>query len=200
MSDALFILTVVYAFYVIYSVTSEEETPKKVRVTADKAYKPLVDIPPHKEEPATSEVIAEDVSTPEVIKVKHEVISEEISEPEAVEARAEVDKPAVTPKSAAEHVAPKRIVSTKKDSKSSRRTAAPKIELRTVIMTHPETGEEAKVSNNYRMTKRWVKEALVTEDLLDKVYKNTDLDAPAKIKVARALSIIKAMDKYKVYS
>ncbi len=190
MSDALFILTVVYAFYVIYTVTSEEETPKKVRVTADKAYKPLVDIPPHKEEPTTPKVIAE-----------------EISEPEVVEVKPEVEKPVVAPKPVAEHVAPKRIVSTKKDSnadkstsKSSRRTAAPKIELRTVMMTHPETGEEAKVSNNYRMTKRWVKEALVTEGLLDKVYKNTELDAPAKIKVARALSIIKAMDKYKVYS
>jgi len=190
MSDALFILTVVYAFYVIYSVTSEEETPKKVRVTADKAYKPLIDIPPLKEEPATPEAV-----------------TKEVSEPVVVEAKPEVAKPIVAPKPTTEHVAPKRIVSTKKDSngnkttsKASRRTAAPKIELRTVMMTHPETGEEAKVSNNYRMTKRWVKEALVTEGLLDKVYKNTELDAPAKIKVAQALSIIKAMDKYKVYS
>ncbi len=68
------------------------------------------------------------------------------------------------------------------------------------MMTNPDTGEEAKVTNNYRMTKRWVKEALVSEGLLDKIYKNTDLDAPAKIKVAQALSIIKAMDKYKIYS
>ncbi|MCF7969687.1 MAG: hypothetical protein K9L22_00785 [Methylococcaceae bacterium] len=75
--------------------------------------------------------------------------------------------------------------------------AAPKIELRTVIMKNPETGEEAKVANNYRMVKRWIKEAMVTEDLLDKVYKNTDLDDVAQVKVATALSIIKAMDKYK---
>ncbi|MDF1583569.1 MAG: hypothetical protein RQ733_11455 [Methyloprofundus sp.] len=75
--------------------------------------------------------------------------------------------------------------------------AEPKIELRTVVMKNPETGEEAKVATNYRMVKRWVKEALVTEGLLDKVYKNTELDDAAKIKVAKALSIIKAMDKYK---
>jgi len=75
--------------------------------------------------------------------------------------------------------------------------ATPKIELRTVVMKNPETGEEAKVATNYRMVKRWVKEALVTEDLLDKVYKNTELDDAAKITVAKALSIIKAMDKYK---
>ncbi|RLA19189.1 MAG: hypothetical protein DRQ62_12270 [Gammaproteobacteria bacterium] len=75
--------------------------------------------------------------------------------------------------------------------------AAPKIELRTVIMKNPKTSEEAKVATNYRMVKRWVKEALVTEGLLDKVYKNTELDDAAKITIAKALSIIKAMDKYK---
>lgn len=174
MSDALYILTVAYACYIIYSVTAAEDTPKKARVTADKAFKPLVDVPVRKEEPPK----------PVVAEIK----------------QAEVTPKAEKKKS--EHVAPKRIVSAKKEegSKPSRRKAAPKIELRTVMMTHPETGEEAKVTNNYRMTKRWVKEALVTEGLLEKIYKNTELDAPAKIKVAQALSIIKAMDKYKVYS
>lgn len=75
--------------------------------------------------------------------------------------------------------------------------AAPKIELRTVVMKNPKTGEQAKVATNYRMVKRWVKEALVTEGLLDKVYKNTELDDAAKITIGKALSIIKAMDKYK---
>ncbi len=75
--------------------------------------------------------------------------------------------------------------------------AEPKIELRTVMMKNPKTGEQAKVANNYRMVKRWVKEALVTEGLLDKIYKNTELDDAAKITIAKALSIIKAMDKYK---
>lgn len=170
MSDALFILTVAYACYVIYSVTAEEESPKKVRVTADKAFKPMVDVPARKEETTKAETV------------------------EAVPAEVEKKNP--------EHVAPKRIVAAKKEggSKPSKRKVAPKIELRTVMMTHPETGEEAKVTNNYRMTKRWVKEALITEGLLEKIYKNTELDAPAKIKVAQALSIIKAMDKYKVYS
>jgi len=75
--------------------------------------------------------------------------------------------------------------------------AAPKVELRTVMMKNQTTGEQAKVATNYRMVKRWVKEALVEEGLLDKIYKNTELDEEAKIKVAKALSIIKAMDKYK---
>ncbi len=79
-----------------------------------------------------------------------------------------------------------------------KKTAAPKIELRTVEMKNPKTGEQAKVANNYRMVKRWVKEALVEEQLLEKIYKNSELDDEAKVKVAKALSIIKAMDKYKV--
>ncbi len=65
MSDALFILTVVYACYVIYSVTAEEDTPKKIKVTADKAFKPLVDVPARKKEvsaPVTEEKIAEVIS------------------------------------------------------------------------------------------------------------------------------------------
>ena len=78
------------------------------------------------------------------------------------------------------------------------KTAAPKIELRTVEMKNPKTGEQAKVANNYRMVKRWIKEALVEEGLLEKIYKTNEMDDVAKAKVAKALSIIKAMDKYKV--
>ena len=77
------------------------------------------------------------------------------------------------------------------------KSAAPKVELRTVMMKNPTTGEEAKVAGNYRMVKRWIKEALVEEGLLEKIYKNNELDDAAKVVVAEALSIIKAMDKYK---
>ena len=75
---------------------------------------------------------------------------------------------------------------------------AKKIELRTVLMKNPHTGEQVKVANNYRMVKRWIKEALVEEKLLDKIYKNNELNEQSKIIIAEALSIIKAMDKYKV--
>jgi hypothetical protein len=177
MSDTLFILTVTYACYVIYSATAEAGTPKIVPITANKVFKPIIEILRHKKK--TSPVVAE-----KPVEKK----------PTEVTAKVEKKK--------SEHVAPKRIVAAteKDDSQPSKRKAAPKIELRTVVMTHPKTGEEAKVTNNYRMTKRWVKEALITEGLLEKIYKNTELDAPTKIKVSQALSIIKAMDKYKVYS
>nr|WP_305909532.1 hypothetical protein [Methylomarinum sp. Ch1-1]MDP4522451.1 hypothetical protein [Methylomarinum sp. Ch1-1] len=61
---------------------------------------------------------------------------------------------------------------------------------------NPETGEVAKIPNNYRFTKRWVKEALVNEGLLDKIYKNNELDDATNAKIKTALDKLKAMDKY----
>ena len=92
---------------------------------------------------------------------------------------------------------PPEIAKPVKSKTKANKLAAPKIELRTIVMKNPATGEEAKVAGNYRMVKRWIKESLVEEGLLEKIYKNNELDDAAKVLVAEALSIIKAMDKYK---
>ncbi|WP_031433914.1 hypothetical protein [Methylomarinum vadi] len=63
-------------------------------------------------------------------------------------------------------------------------------------LKNPETGEEVKVPNNYRFTKRWIKEALVAEGLLDKIYKNNELDEEATAKIKAAMDQLKMMDKY----
>ena len=121
--------------------------------------------------------------------------------PAVVELKAKVPKKSpVKPKQAVAKVKPETAkMEPKKTAKSkANKTAAPKIELRTVEMKNPKTGEQAKVANNYRMVKRWIKEALVEEGLLEKIYKTNEMDDTAKAKVAEALSIIKAMDKYKV--
>lgn len=101
----------------------------------------------------------------------------------------------ITQQASPEKAKPTKVTSTKPRAK---KPSAPKIELRTILMKNPATGEEAKIASNYRMVKRWVKEALVEEGLLEKIYKNNEMDHAAKAKVAEALSIIKAMDKYKV--
>lgn len=44
-------------------------------------------------------------------------------------------------------------------------------------LKNPNTDEVATTYSNYRFTKRWIKEALVAEGLLDKVYKNEELNA-----------------------
>jgi len=61
----------------------------------------------------------------------------------------------------------------------------------------PNTGEVSTIANNYRFTKRWIKEALVAEGLVDKVYKNNELDSDAEALVKTALAKFEAMDKYK---
>ncbi len=63
---------------------------------------------------------------------------------------------------------------------------------------NPKTGEIAVVTSNYRFTKRWIKEALVTEGLLSKIYKNNELDAETDILIKSALLKLEAIDKYRI--
>ncbi len=61
----------------------------------------------------------------------------------------------------------------------------------------PETGEMAAVPTHYRFAKRWIKEAMVKEGLLDRIYKNTELqDEAVDRKVREALEKFKALEKY----
>jgi hypothetical protein len=62
----------------------------------------------------------------------------------------------------------------------------------------PKTGEIAASYSNYRFTKRWIKEALVAEGLLDKVYKNDELNPDIEAKIKGAVIKLEAIDKYKV--
>ena len=61
----------------------------------------------------------------------------------------------------------------------------------------PATGEMASIPTNYRFAKRWIKEAMVKEGLLDKVYKNSELDDEANAKIKTALDSLLQMDKYR---
>lgn len=61
----------------------------------------------------------------------------------------------------------------------------------------PKTGEVATTYSNYRFTKRWIKEALVTEKLLDKIYKNVELTADIELKIKSAVIKLEAIVKYR---
>lgn len=61
----------------------------------------------------------------------------------------------------------------------------------------PKTGDIATTYSNYRFTKRWIKEALVSEGLLEKVYKNNELNADVEIKIKAAIAKLEAMEQYK---
>ncbi len=61
----------------------------------------------------------------------------------------------------------------------------------------PSTGEVATTYSNYRFTKRWIKDALVAEGLLDKVYKNNELDAEVESKIKQAIAKLEEIEKYR---
>ncbi|MCX7107847.1 MAG: hypothetical protein NTV66_09820 [Methylococcales bacterium] len=76
----------------------------------------------------------------------------------------------------------------------------PKAKIQATVkkgLKDPITGEIATTYNNYRFTKRWIKDALVTEGLIEKVYKNTELDPVIEAIIKEALLKLESIDKYK---
>ena len=65
-------------------------------------------------------------------------------------------------------------------------------------LKNPKTGEVATTYSNYRFTKRWIKDALVAEGLMDKVFKNDELNAELEEKIKSAVLKLEANDKYRV--
>jgi hypothetical protein len=65
-------------------------------------------------------------------------------------------------------------------------------------LKNPNTDEVATTYSNYRFTKRWIKEVLVAEGLVDKVYKNDELNAELETKIKSAVLKLEANDKYRV--
>jgi uncharacterized iron-regulated membrane protein len=109
-------------------------------------------------------------------------------------------------------VQPQAVATPQKEAPAARRTAArpaaaarraapakpaaPAPEAGKGEVRNPATGEVVSAHSNYRFTKRWVKEALVAEGLLDKIYKNNELDAAAEAKIKGAMAKLASMDKY----
>ena len=85
----------------------------------------------------------------------------------------------------------------KKRSTKPQASAAPASAPASKELRNPATGEIAAVPASYRFAKRWIKEALVSEGLVDKVYKNTELDDAATAKIKSGLDKIRTMDKYR---
>ncbi len=91
----------------------------------------------------------------------------------------------------------------KKTAPASRAASSPKPKAAAVAATaevkdlrNPKTGEVSSIASNYRFMKRWIKEALVSESLLDSVYKNNDIDDAIDAKIKIALEKLKTLKKY----
>ncbi|MGJ0516320.1 MAG: hypothetical protein ACR65O_11330 [Methylomicrobium sp.] len=121
------------------------------------------------------------------------------SKAEAHEAKpAPVAAPAPKPQPAAKKEAspaPKPAAQAPKPAVAASPAPAPEAAAKTGLR-NPETGEVTPAFTNYRFAKRWIKEALVAEGLLDKIYKNNELDAAAEAKIKDAVAKLEAMPKY----
>jgi len=145
MTEGLFILTVIFAAYVVYQVMNDKKA-------------------------AASEAKPAPAPAPK-------------PQPAAKQEAAPAAKPAPAPKPAA-------VAASVPPAPTPE--AAPKAGLK-----NPATGEVTAAFTNYRFAKRWIKEALVSEGLLDKIYKNNELDADAEAKIKDAVAKLEAIPKYR---
>lgn len=190
MTEVLFILTTIYVAYVVYLIVGEktqgsqsgaaESIKSKVsQLFAEKSAAPssvAADIEPaaHVSEPK-----AQEAAKTESVAVAEKTVS--IKEPAAP-----TPEPAVEAKPKAE---------TRKPASAAKKPAAAKAPSE---VRNPETGEVNALPNNYRFAKRWMKDALVKEGLLPKVYKNDELDEKANKKIKTAFTKFAKLEQYRV--
>jgi hypothetical protein len=106
-------------------------------------------------------------------------------------AATQVTAPAPTPTPAPSVVTEKPKVASKPAMATPAVSATPANNLR-----NPATGEVTAVPANYRFAKKWIKDALVSEKLLDRVYKPSQLDDATAKKAKDAIEQLRTIAKY----
>ncbi len=178
MTEGLFILTTIFVAYVVYSVIGEQSAKPK----APEA-KPEPQATPAAEQPKPQVAVAQEQATVKPATAK------------AAPAKTAPPKtPASTTaaaKTASKPTAAKKTASAKAAKKTTAAAA------KSAGLKDPKTGEIVSTYGNYRFTKRWIKDALVAEGLLEKVYTATELNAETEAKIKEAIAKLEALDKYK---
>ena len=169
MAELLFIATVIFVAYVVFVVLDEKKDSPEPEKVAD--IKPV------------------EADEPEKIELSTDTVDVPVPEPEKTVVKP-VRAKAKTAKTATVKTEPANL-----DVKKSEPSNVPS--LAADSLRNPKTGELAKLPSNYNFAKRWIKDALVEEGLLDKVYKNTELDDVTNQKIQAALLQLKSLDNYK---
>jgi outer membrane biosynthesis protein TonB len=197
MTEGLFVLTTLFVAYVIYVIINEKKTegtaPKSTPVAQPKQQATVTEVP---KAPAAkaSPVAAKPAAAKPVVAAKKPV--------EVAEAPKPTPKVAPKPTAAPIEVASKPVPTPKAASKPVAATkpapvvAAAVETVKGTGLKDPKTGEVATNYSNYRFTKRWIKEALVTENLVDKVYKNDELNAGVEAKIRAGIAKLESMKEY----
>ena len=128
---------------------------------------------------------------------KEESIPEEDTKVDlAVAVKTETDVPLKKPTI----IKPKVIKKAATKPKADKKVEAPVVTVTATTkkgLKNPLTGEVTATYSNYRFTKRWIKDALVTEGLLEKVYKNAELTDTVEANIKAAITKLEALDNYK---
>lgn len=182
MTEGLFILTTIFVAYVVYVIIGEQKATAKSKAPAAKP---------------EAQAAAAEQPKPQVAIVEEKPAAAKPVAPKAAATKAASPKPAAakatTPKVEAKPAAAKATPAKKPvTAKKTTVTAAKSTGLK-----DPKTGDVVTTYGNYRFTKRWIKEALVAEGLLDKVYAGNELNAEIEAKIKEAIGKLEAMDKYK---
>ncbi|MEQ1638690.1 MAG: hypothetical protein ABL903_18675 [Methylococcales bacterium] len=185
MAESLFVLVIIFTAYVFYSRANEAQATTTSEVP--------------EQPPAKS--VAEKAIQPTA--VKPEIAASPKPKPKS-SAKAKAPTPSAPKSSPIKATPPKSVpkVTGKQTAPTNAKKVVPaqitpNTNLGKISLKNPVTGEIDAPHSNYRFTKRWIKEALVTEGLLDKVYKNTELDGAVEERIKAAVSKLEAMDNYR---
>ncbi len=187
MTEGLFLITTLFVAYVVYVIVNEKKTEGSAK-------KPAVTV-------KQPEPVAAAVEKPKMA-VSTENAKIEPAKTNAAKSAA-AGKSVVSPKPAAAE----KPATSSKPVAATKEVAAPKpaaIKKKEVIpavvkgsgLKNPINGEVATTYGNYRFTKRWIKDALVAEGLVDKVYKNDELNADVEAKIKEAIAKLEGNKKY----
>jgi len=197
MIEGLFILTTIFVAYVVYAIIGDQRASTKSKALAEKpetqvavVEQPKPPVAVTEEKPAAVKPAAQAKTAP-TMSAAAKKVTPSVAKP--VTAKPAEAKPAAT-KPAAPKPATTKAATTAKPAaaKQPSAAAAPSTGLK-----NPNTGEVATAYHNYRFTKRWIKDALVEEGLLDKVYTAKELNPEVDAKIKEAIAKLEAMDKYK---
>lgn len=108
-----------------------------------------------------------------------------VTKPAPAAPKAATVKPKAAPKAEAAPAASTPVVA-----------SAAAVEEKAVTLRDPASGESTALPSNYRFAKKWIKEAMVKEGLLPKVYKNSELKGELNGQVKSALEKFKDIKKY----
>jgi len=192
MIEGLFILTTIFVAYVVYAIIDEQKATAKSKAPAAKpepqaaaVEQPKPQVAVAKEKPAAIKPAEAKTVAPKAAATK--VVPPVAAKPVATKATAT--------KAAAKPAAPKTTKAAPAKSATAKKPAA--VAAKSAGLKDPKTGDVVTAYSNYRFTKRWIKDALVTEGLLEKVYTASELNAEIDAKIKEAIAKLEAMDQYK---